>query len=394
MKKSKLKFLSIIFCTLLVLILTQLIQPQKILAQTYMPPTSVKAVSSSYNSINISWSAVTGASGYEIYRATSSAGTYTLISTTTATSYNNTGLTTNSTYYYKVRAYRMVGTVKVYSGFSSVISAKPIPATPTSVKAVSSSYNSINISWSAVTGASGYEVYRSTSSAGAYTLISTTTATSYNNTGLTTNSTYYYKVRAYRMVGTVKVYSGFSTVISAKPIPAIPTSVKAVSSSYNSINISWSGVAGASGYEVYRATSSAGTYTLISTTTATSYNNTGLTTNSTYYYKVRAYRMVGTVKVYSGFSTMISSKPITTPTSEPISYTYGNTSGNLTNGGNVVSDGQYIYYLNSSDGYKLYKSKLDGTTKSKISDSVCGSSIQLEIGFTIRFSWGITAYTK
>ena len=112
------------------------------------------------------------------------------------------------------------------------------------------------------------------------------------------------------MVGTVKVYSGFSTLISSKPIPSTPTSVKAVSSSTHSIKISWTGVTGASGYEVCRVLSSAGNYILISRTTATSYNNTGLATNSTYYYKVRAYRMVGTVKVYSGFSTTISSKPL------------------------------------------------------------------------------------
>jgi putative cell wall-binding protein len=54
-------------------------------------------------------------------------------------------------------------------------------------------------------------------------------------------------------------------------------------------------------------------------------------------------------------------------------YTHGNTSGNLTNGGSVVSDGQYIYYNNSSDGYKLYKHKLDGSSKSKVSDSICHS---------------------
>jgi putative cell wall-binding protein len=56
-----------------------------------------------------------------------------------------------------------------------------------------------------------------------------------------------------------------------------------------------------------------------------------------------------------------------------ILYTYGNTSGNLTNGGSEASDGQYIYYHNSSDGHKLYKHKLDGSSKSKISDSICSS---------------------
>ena len=140
------------------------------------------------------------------------------------------------------------------------------PGIPTNLKAVSSSYNSINISWSGVTGASGYEIYRATSSAGTYTLISTTTETSYNNTGLTTNSTYYYKVRAYRMVGTVKVYSDFSTTISAKPIPATPINVKATRINSNSIKLTWSGVTGANGYEVYRATISTGTYSILTRT--------------------------------------------------------------------------------------------------------------------------------
>lgn len=274
-------------------------------------PTSVKAASSSYSSINTSWGAVTGASGYEVYRATSSTGSYSLIATTSGTSYNNTGLTTNSTYYYKVRAYTIVQTTKTYSSFSTIVSAKPIPSTP-SVKAVSSSYNSVITSWGAVTGVNGYEVYRATSSTGTYSLIITTTSTSYNNTGLSTNIAYYYKVRAYRMVGTAKVYSNFSTIVSTKPIPSTPV-VKVVSSSSTSITTSWGSIAGTSGYEVYRATSSTGTYSLLTTTTSTGINHTGLITYNTYYYKVRAYTLVGTVKVYGNFSSVVSAVPTLTP---------------------------------------------------------------------------------
>jgi len=69
----------------------------------------------------------------------------------------------------------------------------------------------------------------------------------------------------------------------------------------------------------------------------------------------------------------VISKDILTSLKQPISYTYGNTSGNLTNDGAVVSDGQYLYFLNTNDGGKLYKSNLDGSSKSKISDSVCSS---------------------
>ncbi|MDR3645309.1 MAG: fibronectin type III domain-containing protein, partial [Clostridia bacterium] len=71
------------------------------------------------------WGAIGGASGYEVYRSTSASGTYSLIKTTTSTSLVNTGLTKGKTYYYKVRAYRMVGSTKVYGAFSAVKSAKP-----------------------------------------------------------------------------------------------------------------------------------------------------------------------------------------------------------------------------------------------------------------------------
>lgn len=241
MKKIK-RLFSLVILALFVLDFFSV--PQVVNAATLYAPTSVKAASSSYNSIKISWNGVTGAVGYEVYRATSSTGTYSLISRTTAKSYSNTGLTTGKTYYYKVRAYKTSGTTRVYGSFSYKVSAKPVPSVPTSVKAVSSSYNSINVNWGAVTGASGYEVYRATSSTGTYSLMTRTTAKIYNNTGLTTGKVYYYKVRAYRTVGTTRIYGSYSSKVSANPVPAVPTSVKAVVSSYNSNKISWNTVAG------------------------------------------------------------------------------------------------------------------------------------------------------
>ena len=108
------------------------------------------------------------------------------------------------------------------------------------------------------------------------------------------------------MVGKAKMYCGYSTLISAKPIPSTPSLVKAISSSDKSINISWSKVIGASGYGVYRATSSAGPYVLISAPKVTKYNSIGLTANTRYYYSIRAYRMLGNAKVYSGYSILQS----------------------------------------------------------------------------------------
>ncbi|WP_052342628.1 immunoglobulin-like domain-containing protein [Bacillus sp. EB01] len=299
-------------------------------------PIQVKAASASYNSIKISWGAVSGATGYEVYMATSPSGTYSYAGSTSTTSFTKGSLATNATYYFKIRAYQTVGGSKVYSDYSAAGSAKPVPSVPGFVKAASASYNSIKISWGAVSGATGYDVYRAASSTGKYTYVGTTKYASFTNTGLATNSPYYYKVRAYRLVGTVKVYSGYSSTVTAKPVPSVPASVKAASASYNSIKVSWGAVSGATGYAVYRATSSTGTYSYVGTTKATSFTNSALTTNKLYYYKIRAYRTVGKINVYSGYSAAVSTKPLPSVpagftaaryTSSSIKLTWGKVAG-------------------------------------------------------------------
>jgi len=290
---------------------------QEVTDTTPMVPTAVTAASTSYQSINISFNKVIGATLYGIYRATSATGSYKLIATTTNWSYHNSGLITNSNYYYKIRSYSINGVDKTFSALSSVAYAKPILPTPLIGKAVSSSYNSINITWNTVYGATLYGIYRATSAQGSYKLIATrsqasydnmpmSNEASYNNIGLTTNSTYYYKVRSYRIIDNVKVFSVLSSNVSAKPILAAPTSVKAVIS-HNITNISWNRVTGATLYGIYRATSAVGKYTLIASTKA-SYNSIRLTTSNLYYYKVRSYRTAYNVKVFSGLSPVVHAK--------------------------------------------------------------------------------------
>ncbi len=269
-------------------------------------PVAVKAVSASYTSVKVTWNAVPGASGYQVYSATSSAGPWALKGTVTTPSFSNTGLVTGKTYYYKVRSYNAA---KVYSAYSSVVSARPIPATPYSVKATAASYNSAKVSWVAVSGATRYEVYRATSSTGSYSLVGTTTTIGFTNTGLRTGSPYYYKVRCYHLEGSAKVYSAFSTVVSVKTAIGTPGSVRAARSSSTSIRVTWGRVTGATRYELWRSTSSGGTYTLVAATSSLYYTNTKLTTGRVYYYKVRAYRLEGSTKVYGPWSPVVYAKP-------------------------------------------------------------------------------------
>jgi hypothetical protein len=78
-----------------------------------------------------------------------------------------------------------------------------IPAAPTGLTASAVSSSQINLSWSASSGATSYSVERSSSSGGTYTqIVSGVTSTSYNNTGLSASTAYYYRVKATNTAGT------------------------------------------------------------------------------------------------------------------------------------------------------------------------------------------------
>ncbi|MEY4294533.1 MAG: hypothetical protein RLY82_221 [Pseudomonadota bacterium] len=74
----------------------------------------------------------------------------------------------------------------------------PAPAAPTGLAASGPSATTINLAWTAVSGATGYDVYRSTSSSVALTaankIASAITTTSYLSSSLASSTTYYYKV--------------------------------------------------------------------------------------------------------------------------------------------------------------------------------------------------------
>lgn len=300
----------IVALQLLILMIAFLLHPDIAKAATTTTtvsvPKALKAVSAGYDSITLSWEKASGIDGYRIYQSSSLTGTYKSIATTKYSKYTISKLTSGKTYYYKVKAYKDTKTTRIYSKYSSAASTKPIPASPSNPKVVSTGYNSTRLTWNKVSGATGYQVYRATSSKGSYSLIKTTPYISYNNNGLTAGRTYYYKIRAYKMVGKTKVYGGFSTIINAKPIPAVPSAFKSTGKSNSSITLSWAKVSGASGYQISRATSKTGKFTSVKTTTSNSFTNTGLVGGTTYYYKIRSYKTIGTTKVYSNFTTVLS----------------------------------------------------------------------------------------
>ena len=195
-------------------LLTNTILYAKWNAATPAMPTSVYAVSSNYNTVTIRWARSANASNYKVYRSTSIRGTYSLVAATTSLFYVNTGLITGKTYYYKVVA--VFSPTGKASSYSAVASVRVIPGKAEIVAVTKVASRSIKVGYTPVTGATGYEVYYSTSRTGTYLRAISTKATSYTKTGLTRGKTYFFKVRAYRTVNGTRIYGVFSEIKSLK----------------------------------------------------------------------------------------------------------------------------------------------------------------------------------
>ena len=247
----------------------------------------------------IKWAAVAGASKYEVYRSGSKDGTYTLLGTTTNLNYTDSKANAGYIYYYKVKA---VNANSIKSNYSATVAATCHCARPVVKPDYLISTGKPYIKWTAVSGASKYYVYRSGSSNGTYKYVGTTTATNYTDNKANAGYTYYYKVKAVSKVSS-GANSYYSVVIGATCHCARP-SVK-ITTVNGSPRLTWNAVAGASQYEVYRATSKNGTYTKMFTTSNLSYTNTSAKAGTTYYYKVKAVSKVKST-ANSAFSTVVS----------------------------------------------------------------------------------------
>ena len=167
-------------------------------------PTGVTATAVSQTRIDLSWNAVTAATGYGVLRGTKSGGPYVPVGTSVAPSFSDTaGLSPGTTYYYVVQATNAAG-ASASSAQASATTLAPAPTpppAPTGLTAEASSHQRIDLSWHAVTGATGYIVFRGTRSGGPYAQIATPAATSFTDTGLSAGTTYYYVVQATNAAG-------------------------------------------------------------------------------------------------------------------------------------------------------------------------------------------------
>ncbi|MBR3056412.1 MAG: fibronectin type III domain-containing protein [Clostridiales bacterium] len=191
-------------------------------------PSNVKAKASSPTTVDISWTPAPNTDFVQVWRthkANAQQSDYVLLGTYYASDGKSISkaLTPNKTYYYKLRSYKKLSNgTKIYSGYSTVVSAMPKVDAPTGLKVTATTKDSISLSWNKVNGTSiFYEVWRlddPNKTPGA--CLGRYTTASKVSTNLKSGSTYYYRVRAYYYYkdadGTEhRIYSGYTPIVSA-----------------------------------------------------------------------------------------------------------------------------------------------------------------------------------
>lgn len=248
--------------------------------------------------VKLSWDKVKGAKGYEICRVEGYENV--VIKKVTTTSATLTGLSSCESYSFRVRAYTADD---VYGDYSSAIRTATKPLKVTGIKTEKTSSTYIKLSWKKVSSADKYvvEIYKG----GEWVKYKTTTAASITVKGLSSATTYKFRVRAYN--SELKVYSEYSSTHSAKTRVAQVKSLKASSVGTSSVKLSWSKVKGAEGYVAYYSTDNK-TWKKIDSTTKNTITKKSLKGKKTYYFKVRAYSRTNGKAIYGSYSSVLKVK--------------------------------------------------------------------------------------
>ena len=248
------------------------------------PTAGLSATAQSASEISLSWSAVADATHYQLYRSAAGGGSLEQIGGEIGeTAYGDSGLDANTLYEYELEACNDNGC----SGRSAAVSATTALGRPTAgLSATAQSASEISLSWSAVADATHYQLYRSAAGGGSLEQIGGDIGeTAYGDSGLDANTSYDYELEACNDNGC----SGRSAAFSATTTPTMPLKPTAMSQSASEISLSWSAVAGAAHYNLYRATVSGGSYTQIGgDISATDYLDSGLSVKTAYYYRLEA----------------------------------------------------------------------------------------------------------
>ena len=194
------------------------------------------------------------------------------------------------------------------------------PTTPTGLTAVGISTSEVEVTWNSVSGATGYNIYRSPQTTSGFVSIADNVQSPYTDAGLTIDTSYNYRVTAVNAGGESSQTSTFIAATMTNP----PTGVTVTVTPDTKITLSWNPVpTGARSYTLKRSTSPTGPFsTLALGQTGTSFDDTFVTSGVTYYYHIITIGLAtgATIATSLPSSTVSATIPIEAPPTPVLTY--------------------------------------------------------------------------
>lgn len=251
--------------------------PVKFLSQV-----KFKSITNDNTSLVVSWNKNDAADGYYLYRQVGNGNWLRIadITNKNTTSYVDKDVKSGTNYRYRIRAFSGA-TVSSYdvNGIGTRFLTAPV------IKGTSNIVDGISFSWQAVSGSTGYRIYRRASGEKYWTYLETVAGTTYIDNNVKSGVYYRYTARSVYENN----YAGFDSNGSVLRCVSTPK-ISEANCVENGIEVKWNEIAGAMGYYVYHKAEGAKYWTRIATLNdATSYIDTAVEENKTYAYTVKAF---------------------------------------------------------------------------------------------------------
>lgn len=169
--------------------------------------------------IKLNWEKVKDADGYRIYKYNPSEKKWVKIKTTTALNYTVKGLEAGKAVKFRVKAYKKVDGLTVWSSASATVTASATPATVKNGKVASKTANSVKLRWAKAEGAEGYRIYQYNETTKKWEKVKTTSSLSYTVRNLKAGTVYKFRIKAYTKASGVTVWG--------KATPTVTVTTKA-----------------------------------------------------------------------------------------------------------------------------------------------------------------------
>ena len=267
--------------------------------------TGLKAQGVTATAVKLDWARNAGATGYiiEQYKG----GKWTVLATTknnTTLTFTVKGLAKGTTYSFRIKSFRKTGGTTEFSEYTAIKAATLLDGV-SDLKVTSVTGSWITLEWVKNDKATGYSIEQY--KGGKWTAIATTknnTTLKFTVKGLKNDTTYSFRIRAYKTAGASNVYSDYVRIAGKTRIPNVAT-FKGSAASASAVKLDWSKNDKATGYviEQYKG----GKWTALATTknnTTLTFTVKGLAKGTTYSFRIKSFRKTGSTTEFSEYASV------------------------------------------------------------------------------------------